>query len=124
MCGGGDQSAWAVRRLRPPTELAAFLALSATVARLSREGGEATAEAKAGAEAEAEAEAGVEAGAEAGAGVVAVAGAGGEAGAEVGALAGAGEEGGVSGPLLLLRAVTASLALEWTPPGTLPSYHP
>ena len=59
-----------------------------------------------------------------GAGVVAVAGAGVEAGAEVGALAGAGEEGGVSGPLLLLRAVTASLALEWTPPGTLPSYHP
>ena len=116
VCGGGDQGAWAVRRLRPPTQLAAFLALSATVARLSREGGQATAEAKAGAEAEAEVEAGVEAGAR-----VEVEA---EAEAEVGALAGGGEEGGVSGPLLLLRAVTASLALEWTPPGTLPSYHP
>ena len=99
-CGGGvDHGAWAVRRLRPPTQLAAFLALSASVSRLSREGAEATAEA--------EAEAGVEAGAGAG------------TGAE--ALAGGGEEGGVSGPLLLLQAVTASLAAEWTPPGVRPA---
>ena len=101
-CGGGvDHSAWAVRRLRPPTQLAAFLALSATVSRLSREGAEATAEAEA------------EAAVEAGAGV--------EAEAEAGALAGGGEEGGVSGPLLLLQAVTASLAAEWTPPGVRPA---
>ena len=86
---------WVVQRLRPPTRLAAFLALTATVGSLSVGGpsaelGEAEAEAEAATEAEAEAEA--------------------EAAKD------GSDEYGESDRQFLLRAVSATLKAEWTQP--------